>query len=411
MIDQFYSHTSSSERLHPGPLGTYIDVFAQHLVEQGYARWTVEEKIRVVTGFSRWLQSGERELESIDEQVVSEFLRYRCRKGLSLHGAQPALRDLLRHLRDAGIIPCVRVPESSPLDGIKECFTRYLAEERGLAQRTLESYLPLVCAFLSGHFGNGPLALDKLTPKDIFGFILRHSKRVCPKRAQIMTSALRSFFRFLYERGKIATDLAVSVPSVANWRQSTLPKFLEPEQVERLINACNRATPAGRRDYAVLLLLARLGLRAGEVAHMELNDIDWENGELMVRGKSVRHDRLPIPKDVGEALAGYLCDVRPHCSSRRVFIRLRAPLQGFTNFIAVCNIVQRAFMRAGLNPECRGSHLLRHSLATQMLRGGASLAEIGEVLRHQLPSTTEIYTKVDVTALRALALPWKGEEL
>lgn len=411
MIDQFYSHPSSSERLHPGPLGTYIDVFAQHLVEQGYAKWTIEEKIRVVTGFSRWLQSGEREAENLDEQVVSEFLRYRRRKGLSRHGALPALRDLLRHLRYAGIIPCAREPENSPLHDIEVCFARYLTEERGLAQRTLDSYLPPVCAFLSERFGTEPIVLDELTPKDITGFILRHSSKVSPRRAQLVTSALRSFFRFLYERGKITTDLAASVPKVANWQQSTLPKFLEPEQVERLINACNRATPAGRRDYAVLLLLARLGLRAGEVAHLELDDIDWENGELMVRGKSVRHDRLPIPKDVGEALAGYLCDVRPHCSSRRVFLRMRAPRQGFTNFIAVCNIVQRAFMRAGLNPECRGSHRLRHSLATQMLRGGASLAEIGEVLRHQLPSTTEIYTKVDVTALRALALPWKGGEL
>ena len=411
MIDQFYSHPLSSERLRPGPLGTYIDVFAQNLVEQGYARWTVEEKIRVVAGFSRWLQSGERVVENLDEQVVSEFLRYRRRKGLSRHGAPPALRDLLRHLREAGIIPCAREPESSPLHDIEVCFARYLTEERGLAQPTLDSYLPPVCAFLSERFGTEPIVLDELTPKDITGFILRHSNRVSPRRAQLVTGALRSFFRFLYERGKITTDLAASVPKVANWQQSTLPKFLEPEHVELLIKSCNRATPAGRRDYAVLLLLARLGLRAGEVAHMELDDIDWENGELMVRGKSVRNDRLPIPKDVGEALAGYLCDVRPHCSSRRVFLRLRAPLQGFTNFIAVCNIVQRAFMRAGLNPECRGSHLLRHSLATQMLRGGASLAEIGEVLRHQLPSTTEIYTKVDVTALRALALPWKGGEL
>jgi len=291
------------------------------------------------------------------------------------------------------------------------CFARYLTEERGLAQRTLDSYLPPVCAFLSERFGTEPIVLDELTPKDITGFILRHSKRVSPRRAQVVTTVLRSFFRFLYERGKIAADLAASVPTVANWQQSTLPKFLEPEQVERLIQTCSRTTPAGRRDCAVLLLLARLGLRAGEVAHLELDDIDWENGELMVRGKSARHDRLPIPKDVGEALADYLCNVRPRCSSRRVFLRMRAPRQGFTNFIAVCNIVQRAFMRAGLNPECRGSHLLRHSLATQMLRGGASLAEIGEVLRHQLPSTTEIYTKVDVTALRTLALPWKGGEL
>lgn len=411
MIDQFYSHLSLPEHLRFGPLGIYIDVFAQHLAERGYARWTINEKIQVVAGFSRWLQKEEHRAENLDEQIVSEFLRYRRRKGFSLHGALPALRDLLKHLRDAGIIPYTREPESSPLYDIKECFTRYLTEERGLAQPTIDSYLPPVCAFLSERFGNGMSALDELTSKDITGFILRHSKRVSPKRAQVLTSALRSFLRFLYERGKISADLAASVPSVANWRQSTLPKFLEPEQVECLLKACNRTSPAGRRDYAVLLLLARLGLRAGEVAHMELDDIDWESGELMVRGKSIRNDRLPIPKDVGEALADYLCNVRSNCPSRRVFIRLKAPRQGFTDFTAVCNIVHRAFTRAGLHPEFRGSHLFRHSLATQMFRGGASLSEIGEVLRHQLPSTTEIYTKVDVSALRALALPWKGGEL
>jgi site-specific recombinase XerD len=206
-------------------------------------------------------------------------------------------------------------------------------------------------------------------------------------------------------------DLAASVPSVANWRLSDLPKFLEPEQVERLLKACNRATSEGRRDYAVLLLLARLGLRAGEVVHMELDHLDWENGELMVRGKSVRQDRLPIPKDVGEALAAYIGDGRPRCSSRSVFLRLKAPQQGFTSSVAICDIVRRALERAGLHPERKGSHLLRHSLAVTMLRGGASLAEIGEILRHELPSTTEIYTKVDVATLGALALPWQGGEL
>jgi len=204
--------------------------------------------------------------------------------------------------------------------------------------------------------------------------------------------------------------LAASVPSVADWRLSELPKFLEPEQVERLLEACNRTTPEGRRDHAVLLLLARLGLRAGEVVHMELDDIDWENGAIMVRGKSRREDRLPLPTDVGEALAAYLAEARPRCPSRTVFLRLRAPRQGFRSSVAVCDIVRRALARAGLHPGRKGSHLLRHGLAVKMLRGGASLAEIGEILRHELPITTEIYAKVDVAALRALALPWQGGE-
>jgi site-specific recombinase XerD len=409
MVDQVFSDPLTLQRLHLGPLSPCIDAFARHLSERGYASWTAEEKIRVVSRLSHWLQGRDRRVEDLDEGVVSQFMECRRRKGLSLHGAKPALRDLLRYLRDAGVISCARV-ERGPLHAIEECFAQYLAEERGLAKPTIDNYLPTARAFLSERFGKEPIALGELTPKDITGFILRHANRMSPKRAQLVTSALRGFFRFLYEQGKISTDLAASVPSVANWRLSDLPKSLEPEQVKRLLKSCNRATPAGRRDYAILLLLARLGLRGGEVAHMELDDIDWENGELMVRGKSFRQDRLPIPKDVGEALAGYLCEGRPRCSSRRVFIRLRAPRQGFPNSIAICNIVQRALRRAGLHPERRGSHLLRHSLATTMLRGGASLAEIGEVLRHELPSTTEIYAKVDVAALRALALPWQGGE-
>jgi site-specific recombinase XerD len=317
---------------------------------------------------------------------------------------------LLNQLRNAGIIRCPPVREETPLHAIEQRFAQYLTQERGLAKPTIRNYLPIARTFLSERFGSNQITLDELTLRDITRFIVCQVNRMSLRSAQLVITALRSFFRFLYERGEIPTDLACSVPTMANWRMSDLPKFLEPEHVERLLTSCNRSAPTGRRDYAVLLLLARLGLRAGEVVHMQLDDLDWERGELMVRGKSLRHDRLPIPKDVGEALAGYLCH-RPHCSSRRVFLRINAPRQGFTGSSAVCDIVRRALVRAGLRPVHKGSHLLRHGLAVKMLRGGASLAEIGEILRHELPSTTEIYAKVDVAALRALALPWQGGEL
>ena len=409
MIDQLFSDPVSLQRLHLGPLGPHIDAFARHLSERGYARRTTVKKIRVVSSFSRWLQRRDRAAEEVDERVVSAYLRHRRHNGLSLDGVPPTLQDLLTHLRTAGIIPCVQ-RELGPLHAMEECYARYLSEERGLAKPTLDAYLRIVRLFLSKRFGTKPIALDELTPRDSARFILRRTSRISPRRAQLVTTGLRSFFRFLYEHGTISMDLAPSVPSVANWRLADLPKFLEPEQVERLLEACNRATPVGRRDYAVLLLLARLGLRAGEVVHMQLDDLDWENGELTVRGKSVRQDRLPIPREVGAALAAYLCSGRPRCSSRRVFLRLRAPQEGFIGSAAICNIVRRALGRAGLHPERKGSHLLRHSLAVTMLRGGASLAEIGEILRHELQSTTEIYTKVDMAALGALALPWHGGE-
>jgi site-specific recombinase XerD len=315
------------------------------------------------------------------------------------------LEALLKHLRDGGFTRKVASVETSALYDVEKDFARYLTQERGLTQATLDNYIPAARTFLSECFGKGPLALNKLDLQDITRFMVRHAHKAS---ARIVTTALRSFFRFLYQRGDIVRDLSASVPTVANWRFSDLPKFLEPEHVERLLKACPQDTPVGQRDYAILLALARLGLRAGEVVHLELDDIDWEKGEIGVRGKSVRHDRLPLPQDVGEALATYLRHGRPGSPSRRVFMRMKAPRQGFTGSAAICNVVRRALGRAGLILTRKGSHLLRHGLATRMLRGGASLAEIGEILRHQRPSTTEIYAKVDVAALRALALPWKG---
>ncbi len=410
MLDQFYVFPSTRERLRLGPLGPHIDGFARHLSERGHPRSTARHKIRSVAALSSWLEIKQRGVEDLDEQLVSEFLRYRRHRGFSQYEAPQALRDLLSHLRHAGVIGCAPAREESPLHAVEQRFTKYLIQERGLAKPTIVNYLSIAHTFLSECFGRKPPALDELTLKDITGFIIRQGNRLSLRRVQLVTTALRSLCRFLYQRGEIPTDLASSVPTVANWRMAELPKFLEAEDIERLIKSCNRSSFTGRRDYAVLLLLARLGLRAGEVVHMQLDDLDWERGELTVRGKSFRHDRLPIPKDVGEALAAYLCH-RPRCSSRRVFLRIYAPRQGFTSSVAIGDVVRRASIRAGLHPARKKTHLLRHALAVRMLRGGASLAEIGEILRHELPSTTEIYAKVDVTALRALALPWQGGEL
>ena len=231
-----------------------------------------------------------------------------------------------------------------------------------------------------------------------------------PKRAQLMVSALRSFFRFLLQRGEIATDLAACVPAVADWRLSTVPKYLSAEEIERLLSSCDQGTGVGRRDHAILLLMARLGLRAGEVVSMELDDIDWRAGKIAVRGKGQQHDRLPLLQDVGEALTTYLRRGRPRVPTRRLFIRVRAPLRGFAGPVAISCIVRRAIQRADLRMLGKGvaAHLLRHSLATGLLREGASMAEIGELLRHRTPATTEIYAKVDIRSLRCLAQPWPG---
>lgn len=221
-----------------------------------------------------------------------------------------------------------------------------------------------------------------------------------------MTTAFRSFFRFLFQKGKLQADLAAAVPTVANWRLSTVPKNLPPNEVKRVLKACDRRTATGRRNYAVLLLLARLGLRAGEVVSFQLEDINWRAGEILIRGKGLLHDRMPLPADVGEALASYLRRDRPACQTRRVFVCMRAPHRGFAKHSTVSTIVRSSLDRANLHPQFKGAHLLRHSLATSMLHAGATMREIGEVLRHRSLNATEIYAKVDFESLRSLAHSW-----
>jgi site-specific recombinase XerD len=223
---------------------------------------------------------------------------------------------------------------------------------------------------------------------------------------KVIVSALRVFLRWLHERGDTGTNLAGCVLSMPDWRLAIVPKALPSGQVERLLRQYDRATAVGRRDYAIVLLLARLGLRAGEVVHMDLDDLDWESGELRVRGKGGRQDRLPVPRDVGAAVADYLRHGRPRCSTRRVFVRVKAPLRGFVDATAISDIVDRGLKRAGLEPPRKGAHTLRHALACTMLRRGASLIEIGQILRHRNPDTTALYAKVDIAALRALAPAW-----
>ena len=412
MIGHFYSTPAVLLRLRFGPLGTHIDDFARLLVERGYVRSTARHRIRVVADLSAWLHRRRLRLEDLNERRVSEFFRYRSNR-VCIHRNDPAaLRDLLSHLRGIGAVPSpvVKVKQTAS-ERILSRYAQYLARERGLSPATLANYLPAARGFLLDAFGKGNIRLNKLRLPDVSRFVLRCSHTMSVRRVQLVASALRSFFRFLYEQGEMTRDLAGSVPSVSHWRMSGLPKYLEPRQVESMLKSCDVNRPIGRRDYAILLLLARLGLRAGEVVHLVLDDVDWQAGELTVRGKSAQHTRLPIPQDVGEALANYLRQDRPACRSRRVFVRMKAPQQGFSSSVAVCDVVRRALKRAGLNPGFKGAHLLRHSLATHLLRTGSSLAEIGEVLRHQLPSTTEIYAKVDLAALRGLAKPWKGSKV
>jgi site-specific recombinase XerD len=389
-------------------LASHIDGFANLLAREGYARSTLQEKLQLFVDLSRWLERRKLQAADLDEHRLSLFLSYRRRYG-ARRGDASTGSQMLRYLRDLGYVPMPpETIDDSPLNRIEREFERFLSSERGLKPATLVGYLPPVRRFLLQRFGDEEPRLDELCLQDINRFILHRARGVRRSYAKLMVTALRSFLRFLQQRGAIKAELAAAVPTVANWRLSHLPQSLAPEQVERLLACCDRSTPIGQRDYAILLLLARLGLRAGEVVAMSLEDLDWEAGEFIVRGKGDRLERLPLPQKVGAALVHYLRHVRPRCSTRRVFIRMTAPRCGFASAAAICDVVRRALARAGLDPEFKGAHLLRHSLATNLLRRGASLVEIGQLLRHRYPETTQIYAKVDIEALRGIALPWPG---
>jgi site-specific recombinase XerD len=340
---------------------------------------------------------------------LTQFLVTRRRRNKTRRGDRATGHQLLEHLRGLEeIAAAVQGIDRTPLACLTREFEEFLHAERGLASSTVCDYSDTARDFLADRFRGQALHLERLRARDLHNFVLREIRRVSRSHGKGAVTALRSFLRFLLQRGAIHTDLVRTLPGVATWRLSHLPKSLPPEQVEQLLACCDRSTPTGKRDYAILLLLARLGLRGGEVLAMTLEDLDWERGEIVVRGKGQRLERLPLPAKVGAALACYLREVRPARATRRVFIRMKAPLQGLAGPSAICCIVRRALRRAGLNPELKGAHLLRHSLATNLLRRGASLGEIGQLLRHQQPTTTQIYAKVDIAALRGIALPWPG---
>jgi site-specific recombinase XerD len=296
----------------------------------------------------------------------------------------------------------------TPVELCVQTFERYLREERGLAKATILNYLGFIRSFLNDRFGDKRVILRSLSSSDVVKFVQSEVPRLHLKRAKLLTTALRSFLQFARYRGHITQDLTGAVPLVANWSMTSIPRAIPEDQVEHLLASIKRDTAIGRRDYAILLLLARLGLRSSEVVFLELDDIDWKAGRLSVCGKSGRQIELPLPAGVGEAIVAYLRDGRPRSACRRVFLRGRAPIRGFLGQSAIGSLVRHSLERAGIDAPTKGAHQFRHGLATQMLRHGASLTEIGEVLNHRSPETTKIYTKVDLDALRALALPWPG---
>ena len=396
-----------SEQPRKGVLDAHLNTFMSVVSDLGYSPATIKTQLTLLKGFIRWAEENHIVASNIDEGITDRFLIESDRKGAVRRGDNRTLHRFLDHLRLEGAIPHLKPTfDDSPLTHLKSRYEDYLQKERGLSAVTGSRYWPYIRRFILERFGNKSMWLCDLCPQDTDRFFLSHAREQTPKTAQLMVSAMRSFLRFLFRYGETKCDLSTAVPTVAAWRLSEVPKYIKPEEVESLLESCNRATSVGRRNYAILLLIARLGLRAGEIVALKLGDINWRAAELTVRGKGQICDRLPLPQSVGEALAVYLKNDRPKCSTRRVFVRARAPYRGLKGSSTVSTIVRRAVEKSGINTPSKGAHLLRHSLATNMLRKGASMTEIGELLRHRSPNSTEIYAKVDIEGLRSIVRIW-----
>ncbi len=386
----------------------HIDAFLDQLRTARYSEVTLDKKRRVLATLSRWMKSMDIAAAHLDEHAIASFME-------RLTGAPPARiqfelavsRLFLAYLRRESIVRLPTASDESDITQLHRNYVDYLRQDRGLSTNSVLVYAPFIRDFLEDHESGGHILPDAFDANTIRNHLLTRCKGRSGEYARLMTVALRSFCRFLFLHGDTLRDLHGSVPTVRKCRQSSVPTFLTPEQQEALIAATDRSTPTGRRDYAILLLLARLGLRANEIVALELSDIRWSSAELVIHGKGQMVEHMPLLSDVGAALARYLHDDRGTSTSRRVFLRIWAPRVGPEGPGAIGHIVRLAFVRAGFRPACRGAaHLFRHALATTMIRHGASMAEIAEVLRHRSQNSTAIYAKVAFEDLRGVARSW-----
>ncbi|NUA27053.1 site-specific integrase [Cupriavidus basilensis] len=387
----------------------HIAGFLDRLRTARYSEVTLCKKRRVLSAFSRWMKSRNVALGNLDESATALFMeRLTDAPADRVRFELAVLRLFLAYLRGEAIVRLPTVSDQSAIAHIYGRYLDYLRQDRGLAKNSVLVYGPFIRDFLNSQdAGDGSILPNAFDAVTIRNHLLAHSKGRSGEYTRLMAVALRSFCHFLFLRGDTPRDLYELVPTVRKWRQSTVPTFLTPEQADALIASADRSTPCGRRDYAILLLLARLGLRAGEIVALELGDIHWRSAELVIHGKGQMVEHVPLPSEVGEAIAMYLRDDRCASASRRVFLRMWAPRVGLAGPAAIGHIVRQAFARAGFRPACRGAaHLFRHGLATTMIRHGASIVEIAEVLRHRSQDSTAIYAKVAFEDLRGVARSW-----
>lgn len=381
--------------------------FVATLAKAGYAEKTQHDKERLIAPFIRWVGEAGIAIADVDEVCVDAFLRCPSRRR---YNHRTALHQFVEHLRIVEAVPPHR-SEPSPAKMLIHRYVDHLRHKQGLSPHSIAVYSPFARAFVVAQgLPEKAATLDALA---IRSHLLDQSQSRSVSFVRLLAAALRSFLRFCFLDGTTTADLSRAVLPVRQWQLAAIPPFLTAEQIEHVIDvaAARRSTARGCRTFAIMLLLARLGLRASEILALELDDIHWDVGEILVRGKGRLHDRLPLLHDVGEALALYLREARGPSKSRRVFVRHIAPRVGMSQPSVVGNIAREALDRAGLLPSGRvGAHIFRHSLATRMIRHGASLAEISQVLRHRSTTTTQLYAKVELDGLRGVALPWPSAE-
>jgi site-specific recombinase XerD len=405
-----YAHATLARRRAAG-LEAIIASFLRALEETGYSPFTICDYVRAAEHIEEWLAQHEVSLEAMDESVLARFRKHLARCHCRGRGHKGVFRATIKgakcflaHLRRCGVAAPAPAPARA-FASISDQFVSWMLRHRGAKKRTLLRYQRMLVPFLE-QLGDDP---QKYTVQAVRSFVISHLGKRGRSETRMVVTAIRSFLRFLVAERRVTPGLQHCVPTVPQWRLAALPRYLESTAVERVLDSCNLSTVLGRRDHAILLLLARLGLRAGDIVAMELDDIDWKRGTLRVHGKTRRDDLLPLPQDVGDAVLCYLRNGRQRCTSQRMFLAVNAPIRPFATSVSISDIVRFALQRAGItNPPSRGAHLLRHSAATAMLRAGGPLEAVATVLRHKSPDTTTHYAKIDVALLALVAQPWPG---
>jgi integrase/recombinase XerD len=388
-----------------GPLAAHAVGFWEELIGRGYASRSAEVHLLLMARLSRWMELVRLPSADLDGGRIDEFMAWSRDTGARFPKSEKSLAPLLDFLRCLGVVP---LPSAAPLSADEELLARfgmYLHRERGLADGTIVNHVHAAGVFLRAMAEADMRDLGELGVAHVNGFVVAECRERTIASAKNLVTGLRALLRFLHAEGITPVPLSGAVPTVSGWTGGGLPRGVDTVSVSRLLAGCDRRTAKGRRDFAILMVLTRLGLRAGEVVALELGDFDWPSGEVLVRGKARRIERMPLPADVGEAIAAYLHRGRPVTSDTALFLRVVAPHRRIT-VGAISVVVHAACARAGLKPIA--THRLRHTVASELLRRGAGLSEIGQVLRHRSHASTARYAKVDTESLRQLARPWPG---